>query len=211
MCDSGLQTIIRPDYTKGKNEVYLETARQLLLQHGDLRQLGAVAHTEESLASGCPTWVSQWDLIRGQQTIGCRQDHYPHILWIKGAPSFRIGNGSRPRLEVYGMIYSLIYSVIVDVFDRCHGDEIPSVLDTGRRIFRTRESHLSNGIVQHVAKAGDVVALLHTSFVPCVLRHVQRNEYNFIAACFVQPLQDIDEANSVINRRKTELQKIILI
>lgn len=206
LCEHGPPTLVQPDYTKSKEEVYIETARQLLLQHMDLRPLGAVAHTEQSLASSCPSWVPRWDLIASQTMIGCRQDHYPHKLWLLDAPPFRIIEGPLPRLEVYG----LICGIVDDLLENFQ-DGIPSVLYKGRRMFRARGTELGDGIVQRVARVGDVVAILHGSFVPCIIRRVLRDEFKFVGTCFVQPLMSPGKANEIIEQRKSEVKKLILL
>ncbi|KAK1687416.1 heterokaryon incompatibility protein-domain-containing protein [Colletotrichum godetiae] len=57
--DTSDPPILVADYTKPVDEVFLEVPQKLLQRHEDLRPLGAVFHTEDSLRFNL--WVSLWD------------------------------------------------------------------------------------------------------------------------------------------------------
>jgi hypothetical protein len=63
-------TIVKPDYSKGVDEVYLELALQLLTDRKGGRILSAVEHDDESIAKDFPSWVLDGSMADTLCTLG---------------------------------------------------------------------------------------------------------------------------------------------
>lgn len=57
---SGLH--LQPDYERTVTEVYVDFAQNYIKASGNLDLLHYVQHTNESVESGCPSWVPRWDI-----------------------------------------------------------------------------------------------------------------------------------------------------
>ncbi|KAI1360583.1 heterokaryon incompatibility protein-domain-containing protein [Xylaria arbuscula] len=66
--------IIKVDYSKSKDEIYLEVARNLVLRTESLELLSAVEHrsSEFTLNSANPSWVPAWDRPMVSRSLGVK-------------------------------------------------------------------------------------------------------------------------------------------
>ncbi|KAI0835056.1 hypothetical protein F5Y06DRAFT_143198 [Hypoxylon sp. FL0890] len=157
MCNGANQTIVAPDYRKTTEEVYLEVAKKLLLQHDDLRLLGAVSHSDATIKSDSPSWAPRWNANQHCKTIGTWPGGWSTKIEVAGTPSMHIHENA---LQVHGLVISSVSSLlrwtqesvdstVSEAFRRKSNME----LLYGRRIFQTQDGH--KGLVQNVVQAGD--------------------------------------------------------
>ncbi|KAI1134263.1 hypothetical protein F5Y05DRAFT_422837 [Hypoxylon sp. FL0543] len=212
MCNSASQTIVAPDYKKTTEEVYLEVAEKLLLQHNDLRLLGAVSHSDATIKSDFPSWAPRWNANQHRKTIGTWPGGWPTKIEVVAVPSMHIHENA---LRVQGLIISAVSSLLrwsqgsvnstlAEAFRRNSNME----LLYGRRIFQTRHGH--KGIVQNIVQAGDDLVLLVGAYSPCILRHIEDTKFKLVGNCMMFDLQD-DQLNKIINDGQEKIQEIILI
>ncbi|OTA52717.1 hypothetical protein K449DRAFT_470330 [Hypoxylon sp. EC38] len=212
MCNGTSQTIVAPNYQKSVDEVYLEVARKLLLQHDDLRLLGAVSHSDETMKSDFPSWVPRWNANQHSKTIGTWPGGWPTKIEVPGIASMHILENS---LHVQGLVISAVSNLpkwtqesvdyaVADTFRKNSNME----LLYGRRIFETKDGQ--KGLVQNVAQVGDDLVLLVGAYTPCILRRVEGTKFKLVGNCMVFDLQD-DQLNKIINEGRERIQEIILI
>ncbi|KAI1211182.1 uncharacterized protein F4807DRAFT_419295 [Annulohypoxylon truncatum] len=203
---------ITPNYRKTTEEVYLDVAKKLLEQHDDLRLLGAVSHSAGTIASDYPSWVPRWNANQHRKTIGISVSIWPTRIEVPELPVTRIEANT---LHVQGLIISTvsgllkwteecIQNAMVDVFARKNNIEMLH----GRRLFQTKEGR--RGMVQDIVQAGDVVTLLVGACSPCVLRYVEGERFKLVGTCLMLGLAD-DDLNDMINKRRGEIQELVLV
>ncbi|KAI1100363.1 hypothetical protein F4804DRAFT_336310 [Jackrogersella minutella] len=206
------QTLVTPDYSKAVEEIYLELAKKLLVQHGDLRILGAVSHPGGTIASDFPSWVPRWNANQHRKTIGVSVVLWPKTFEVPGIPIMRIDDNT---LHVQGLTISTVSSLIrwsqecvdytmPDVFARHSTIELLH----GRRLFQTQDGE--KGLVQDIVQVGDVVVLLVGACSPCVLRHVEGRKYKLVGTCMMLGIQD-HELNEKINKGRENISEMELI
>ncbi|KAI0887743.1 uncharacterized protein GGS22DRAFT_197712 [Annulohypoxylon maeteangense] len=205
-------TFITPDYRRTVDEVFLDVAKKLLVQHNDLRILGAVSHSTGTIASDYPSWVPRWNANQHRKTIGISVSIWPTKIDVPGLPTTRIEVNA---LHVQGLVISTVSSLLkwtkeciqvatVDVFARKNTIEMLY----GRRLFQTKDGR--KGMVQDIVQAGDVVALLVGACSPCVLRHVEGGKFKLVGTCLMLGLAD-DDLNDMINNRRGQIQEMIIV
>ncbi|KAI1092059.1 hypothetical protein F5B19DRAFT_238730 [Rostrohypoxylon terebratum] len=205
-------TFITPDYKRTTEEVYLEVAEKLLVQHDDLRILGAVSHSAGTIASDYPSWVPRWNANQHRKTIGISVSIWPTKIEVPEIPVTRIEANT---LHVQGLIISTISTLLkwtqgciqdamVEVFARKSTIEMLH----GRRLFQTKDGR--RGMVQDIVQVGDVVALLVGACSPCVLRNVGDGKFKLVGTCLMLGLAD-DDMNDMVNKRRGQLQKVMVV
>ncbi|KAI2470217.1 hypothetical protein F4781DRAFT_186590 [Annulohypoxylon bovei var. microspora] len=205
-------TFITPNYTKTAEEVYIEVAKKLMVQHDDLRMLGAVSHSAGSIASDYPSWVPRWNANQHRKTIGISVSLWPIKIEVPEIPVMRIEANA---LHLKGLIISTVSSILkwtkdciqsamVEVFARSNTIEMLH----GRRLFQTKDGR--RGMVQDIVQAGDVVALLVGACSPCVLRHVEGGKFKLVGTCIMLGLAD-DDLNDMVNKSREHIQEIVLL
>jgi len=212
LINQGEATLVEANYNKSVDEVFLETAEGLLRQHHDLRFLGAVRHTDDSLARNYPSWVPRWDQIRDQWPIGTYTgDPTGHPVTVENPPLPVVSRGPptsdqipRATLTVFG----LAYKTINRLFDFSNGSEWMEKRLRGRRFFRT--SSEQDGFAPAVARAGDTIAIIVGSYVPCILRHVGGEDYKFLGTCVVYGIMN-GEMGQILRDEKSKLRQFRLV
>ncbi|KAI0436565.1 hypothetical protein F4803DRAFT_541810, partial [Xylaria telfairii] len=201
-------TLVKPDYNKTVDEVYLETAIALFKQQVDVRVLGAVRHTEESLARDYPSWVPRWDSIQDQRPIGSIPfDSSPGIVLEHFPVAWNIEH--RPPTDCIRASCTLsgvVYQVIDRLFDFNDGSKWMQQHIVGRRFFRTKSEQ--DGIAPIVARSGDIIVLLLASYAPCILRRVEGEEYKFIGTCHVYGI--MDRMSQIVKNYKQDIRTFVL-
>ncbi|KAI0187058.1 heterokaryon incompatibility protein-domain-containing protein [Xylaria flabelliformis] len=209
LIEEAREALVKPDYGKTVDEVYLETAVALFNQQRDMRVLGAVRHTEESLARDYPSWVPRWDAIRDQRPIGAIPfDSYPGIVLENFPATWKIDR--RPPtycIRASCTVSGLVYQVINRLFDFNDGSAWMQQHIRGRRFFRTNSEQ--DGIAPSVARPGDIIVLVLVSYAPCILRHVEGEEYKFIGTCHVYGI--MDRMSQIVNNDRSNIKKFTLI
>ncbi|EQB48481.1 hypothetical protein CGLO_12286 [Colletotrichum gloeosporioides Cg-14] len=207
--------IIIPDYSKTTEEVFLEVARKLFWQHKDLRPLGAVCHTEESLASGMPSWVPLWDNASPWFIpIGAWVSQWKDRVSLQNTEPVRIGHREL-----------LVDGVVVATTTQCREWTDALVQETAQKIvpkggwskfgYRSRRlmCHTNDGLeclVPDVTKPGDEIAILVGGYSPFVIRHVSDSAYKIVGACIVCGWKD-NELSRIAERYRHNLQQIVLV
>ncbi|KAI1174370.1 hypothetical protein F4777DRAFT_580057 [Nemania sp. FL0916] len=183
LVEDGEDTLVQPDYNKTVDEVFLETAIALFNQQHDMRVLGAVRHTEESLARDYPSWVPRWDMLKDQQPIGAIPFESSPAIVLDGFPVTWHIDRRTPTdcIRASCTLFGLTYQTIDRLFDFNDGSGWLQRHISGRRFFRTKSEE--DGLAPIVAKPGDIVVLMLVSYAPCILRHVKGNEYKFVGTC----------------------------
>ncbi|KAM7213790.1 Heterokaryon incompatibility protein (HET) domain containing protein [Rhypophila decipiens] len=201
------ELIVQADYNKSVQEVYTELAKRLLDHHRNLRMLSAVCHTEESikLQDGHASWVPRWDMIKGQQAIGCSGWGWPTEIsspFTSGDSEYVNTVDDENRLQVLGVVIATVTEVLdwtedrlKETKDKLLKRERSIALHTGlvnrRRVFRTRDGQ--EGLAQDTVREGDSVALLVGAYTPCVLRRRPeslKQEFVFVGNSVVFGIHD---------------------
>ncbi|KAI1131402.1 hypothetical protein F5Y10DRAFT_286773 [Nemania abortiva] len=209
LIEEGEDTLVKPDYNKSVDEVFLETAIALFNQQHDMRVLGAVRHTEESLARDYPSWVPRWDAIRDQRPIGAIPfDSSPAVVLNDFPVTWHIER--RPPTDCIRAscsLFGLVYQTIDRLFEFNDGSEWMQLHIRGRRFFRTKSEE--DGIAPTVAKSGDIIVLMLVSYAPCLLRHIKGNEYKFVGTCHVYGV--MHRMSEIVKNDRKNVRTFVLI
>ncbi|KAI8945569.1 hypothetical protein F4801DRAFT_122741 [Xylaria longipes] len=174
-----------------------------------MRVLGAVRHTEESLARDYPTWVPRWDAIREQRPIGAIPfDSSPPIVLENFAVTWDIDRRAPTDcIRASCGLSGVVYQVIDRLFDFNDGSAWMQRHIHGRRFFRTKSEQ--DGLAPSVARSGDIIVLLLASYAPCILRHVKGDEYKFVGTCHVYGI--MDRMSRIVKNNRENIRTFILI
>ena len=225
------EPFIAPEYDKPLDKVFLETAVRLLDQHRDLRMLGAVRHTEESLKRDYPSWVPRWDAIGNMWPLGVYPFEFKHAVELKNPGPYSATetislDQDAARLSVFG----LPYRKVDRLFDFEGQEDKWQPRSRGRRLFSSKSVGLdlalagasaSEGLAPNPAEAaeglaptitipGDIIAIIIGSFVPCILRHVKDDDYRFIGTCDMFGIMD-GQMRRIVRQEKSNLRQFHLV
>lgn len=206
--------IITPDYKREPEEVFSELARKLIRQHNDLRPLGAVCHTKETLASETPSWVPVWDSVSGYIPIGAWIGEWTHRVDLPNTNWFRIGHREL-----------LVDGVVVATTTQCQEWTESLIQETAQKIeprggwsrlgYRLRRlmCYTNDGLeclVPDVTEPGDKLAILVGGYSPFIIRHFSDSAYKIIGPCLVCGWED-DELSHIAERYRHTLKSMVLV
>lgn len=207
-------SIVTADYTKSVDDVFLDVARKLLQHHQDLRPLGVVCHTQESLQSNLPSWVPRWN---GVGEHFCPIGVIPRFFGTKACFSRQthLGVGYR-ELLVTGAIVTTVSRRVAWTNALIRDSHSKFAYRGGRCAFGYRAQRLVcytecglECLAPDATRPSDKIVVLADGFTPFVVRHVHESMYKLVGACMVAGWPD--GKLSAMLENSTDIQQFVLI
>jgi len=109
--------IIKADYNRTLEDVYLDIAKQIILRAEDLRILSAVSHDSNNPGSGSclPSWVPRWDVPINHLRPGLSKSSYHSQPWTNTVPFEEAVKIDGDVLNCHGFIIDTITSTTAPI------------------------------------------------------------------------------------------------